>query len=100
MKNGAVELNKYAKAYGYVRISKDDYGSNKDSLENQELMIRRYAKENGIYLKAVIIDDDISGYKFDTRKGLQLIKAEITSGSCDMVIAKDLSRLGVTVHSP
>lgn len=81
-------------AIGYVRLSKDDHGEKKDSLENQKDIISRYASEHGIRIIRFIEDDDTSGYLFDGRDGLTELRREIVLGNCDMVLAKDLSRLG------
>lgn len=82
------------KAYGYVRLSKDEYGEKRDSLENQKDIITRYTKDNNIELVKILEDNDISGYKFSQRDGLTALKELIVDGECKIVITKDLSRLG------
>jgi len=48
-------------AYGYVRISRDEDGSN-ESISNQKDTIKDFANEQGIELVDIIEDNDISGY--------------------------------------
>lgn len=94
---GYYKQNQYGaavKAYGYVRLSKDEYGEKKESLENQKDIIRRFASDRDINLITILEDDDISGYKFKQRDGLEELRRLIVAGKCNMVIAKDLSRLG------
>lgn len=81
------------KIVGYVRLSKDDDKKNYSSIENQKSLIERYAKENGMKIDKFYEDDGVSGYIFDRPSFSELLD-KIDSGEIDVVIAKDLSRIG------
>lgn len=76
---------------GYVRLSRDDNKRNYSSIENQKLIIRKYAKENNMIVRHIYEDDGISGYSFN-RPQFQNMMANL--GSIDVIVAKDLSRIG------
>lgn len=81
---------------GYARLSFDEDGDNFVSIENQmsileEFYHRQYENENSEYL--FIADDNVSGYKFD-REGLYKLTSLIEEGKCNIILAKDLSRIG------
>ena len=76
---------------GYVRLSRDDNKRNYSSIENQKLIIRKYAEENNMIVRHIYEDDGISGYSFN-RPQFQNMMANL--GSIDVIVAKDLSRIG------
>ncbi|WP_233455018.1 recombinase family protein [Paenibacillus elgii] len=63
------------------------------SIENQRFLLRRYAREQGFEVVEVYTDDGWSGTNFD-RPDFQRMKRDIESGGIDIVLVKDLSRLG------
>lgn len=78
----------------YCRLSRDDEQSGESmSIENQRILLQRYAKENGFEVVDVYIDDGWSGTNFD-RPDFQRMKRDIENGNIDIVLVKDLSRLG------
>ncbi|TCO79302.1 recombinase family protein [Marinisporobacter balticus] len=80
--------------YGYVRISRDDNGENYETILTQKQMIRGYVKEK--FEKEVLKiyeDDNVSGYKFE-RTGLSMLEEEIKLGKVNVLVVKDLSRIG------
>ena len=79
-------------AYGYVRISRDEDGS-KESITNQKDTIQDFAKDQGIELIDIIEDNDISGYSYN-RPGIKNIIELVDSGELDVLVVKDLSRIG------
>lgn len=79
-------------AYGYVRISRDEDGS-KESISSQKDVIKDFADEQGIELVDIIEDNDISGYSYN-RPGINRIIELIDEGELDVLLAKDLSRIG------
>jgi len=79
-------------AYGYVRISRDEDGS-KESISSQKDVIKDFASEKGIELIDIIEDNDISGYTYN-RPGINRIIELIDGGKLDVLVAKDLSRIG------
>ncbi|AAK79200.1 DNA invertase Pin-like site-specific DNA recombinase [Clostridium acetobutylicum] len=80
------------KVYGYVRLSRDE-DKEQASLENQKQIIRTYAKNNGYILVKIFEDDNVSGMTFD-REGLNELKEVIENGNIDILLVKDLSRIG------
>ena len=78
----------------YIRLSRED-GENKESesIGNQRKILQRYVKENNLCLVKEYVDDGISGTTFDRPSFNQLLQ-DIENKTIDMVITKDLSRLG------
>lgn len=78
----------------YVRISRDDNGENHESIENQRDMLLEHASEKQLgRVYGIYIDDNVSGSAFE-REGLNRLKKDISAGRIDLVLLKDLSRLG------
>lgn len=77
----------------YCRISRDDerFGESA-SIETQKNMLEQYAKSKG-FAYNFYIDDGYSGTNFDRPSFNQMI-ADIQEKKVDIVIVKDLSRLG------
>ena len=78
----------------YSRVSYDEDKERYESIINQKNINRDYAKEH--YTNFTITeyeDDNYSGYKFDRPDFLRL-RQDIQDGKIDIVIAKDLSRIG------
>ncbi len=78
---------------GYVRLSRDDDKKNYTSIENQKKLIEKYAKEKGMIIEEFYEDDGVSGYILD-RPSFSALIDKLDSGEVDIVIAKDLSRIG------
>lgn len=78
----------------YIRLSREDlkHGES-ESIANQRSMLRDYCKTNGIYIHDTYIDDGYSGTNFD-RPDFQRMIADIESKEVNLVITKDMSRLG------
>lgn len=79
--------------YGYTRVSRDEDKENYGTIETQKKMIESYAKEIGFKIKYIIEDDNVSGYTFN-RDGLNELKELIEKGQVNILIVKDLSRVG------
>lgn len=78
----------------YCRLSKDDNnGGDSSSIITQKDMLTRYAHEQNFHIYDIYIDDGYSGTNFD-RPAFQQMKRDIENGKVNMVITKDLSRLG------
>lgn len=78
----------------YMRLSKEDEGSDESSsIVTQRKMLRTFAVENNFSVYNEYIDDGVSGTTFE-RPGFLRMKADIESGKVNLVITKDLSRLG------
>ena len=78
----------------YVRESRDDNEENYETIETQIGLLEDYVEKNHLgHIAKVYIDDNVSGAAFE-RKGLNELKEDILEGKIDIVILKDLSRLG------
>ncbi len=82
-------------AYIYLRLSNEDKKQGESgSITNQRKILEDYCQKNGIAIAQEFVDDDYSGGNFK-RPGFQaMIRALETENEADMVITKDLSRLG------
>ncbi|QNM06754.1 recombinase family protein [Qiania dongpingensis] len=84
---------KYSAAL-YMRLSKDDSGFGESaSISSQRKILRRYALENGFCVHKEYVDDGISGLTFN-RPGFKRMIQDIENKQINLVITKDLSRLG------
>lgn len=78
----------------YCRLSKEDErGRESSSIETQKKMLTGFAKEHGFEVYDTYIDDGYSGTNFD-RPGINRLKQDIIDKKIDLVLIKDLSRLG------
>ncbi len=78
----------------YLRLSKDEAKNREStSISNQREYIWNYIKENKLTYVDEYIDDGFSGGNFDRDGFNQMIK-DIENKKINMVITKDLSRLG------
>ena len=84
----------------YCRLSVEDTkekGGKDDpsnSIQHQQIMLMEYAKSQHFPNPTFFIDDGYSGVEFSNRPGFQKMLAEIGAGHVEVVITKDLSRLG------
>jgi len=78
----------------YIRLSKeDDSDSESQSVTNQRNFLLQYTKENRLDVYDIYIDDGFSGTSFN-RPSFNRMLSDIDSGKVNMVITKDMSRLG------
>lgn len=78
----------------YCRLSKDDIGGgDSSSILSQKAMLEKYVLDNGWTVFDYYVDDGYSGTNFN-RPDFQRMIDEIESGNVNMVVVKDLSRLG------
>jgi site-specific DNA recombinase len=78
----------------YVRLSREDDGAlESESIQNQKDYLIQYVIQKGWSLFNVYSDDGYSGTNFDRPGFIRLIK-DIENGKVNLVITKDLSRLG------
>lgn len=75
----------------YIRLSKED--GDRESIANQQLLLRRYAEEHQIPVYGEYIDDGYSGTSFERPAFLRMIN-DMENGSVNLLLLKDLSRLG------
>ncbi len=78
----------------YMRLSKDDNEAGESaSISTQRKMLRSYARENGYEIFGEYVDDGFSGTNFE-RPAWKRLLADIEGKRVNLVITKDLSRLG------
>ena len=81
----------------YIRLSREDEEKEKyqesESIGNQRTLLMQYIKENKLNFISEYVDDGVSGTSFD-RPGFNKMIADIEAGKINMVVTKDLSRLG------
>ena len=86
--------NKLFRVGIYIRLSREDGDKlESDSVSNQRDILQRYIKENELYFIDEYKDDGISGTIFNRPDFNRMIE-DIESKKINMVITKDLSRLG------
>ena len=78
----------------YIRLSKEDENEGpSQSVQNQESLLREFVQQHRLSVYDTYIDDGWSGTNFD-RPDFQRMIADIEAKKVNMVITKDLSRLG------
>ncbi|MFR3728713.1 recombinase family protein [Lacrimispora sp.] len=77
----------------YMRLSKDDGAGESASISTQRKMLRSYAKEHGFEIYREYVDDGFSGTSFQ-RPAWEALISDIEARRVNLVITKDLSRLG------
>lgn len=78
----------------YIRLSKEDENEGpSESVTNQRSLLDEFVKSRRLSVYDVYIDDGYSGTSFD-RPAFRRMIADIEAGKVNMVITKDLSRLG------
>jgi site-specific DNA recombinase len=84
--------NNGKRAWIYYRLSRDE-DKEMNSLTNQKGIIQDYAVKNGYRIVGESFDDNISGMHFN-REGVDEVRAAALDGLIDVVLVKDMSRLG------
>ena len=78
----------------YIRLSKEDESEGpSQSVTNQKSLLEEFVKQHKLSVYDIYIDDGFSGTSFD-RPAFQRMIADIEAKKVNMVITKDLSRLG------
>jgi DNA invertase Pin-like site-specific DNA recombinase len=87
------ELRRRVRAAQYVRMSTEHQ---KYSTENQAEIIAQYADRRGFEIVRTYEDSGKSGLRLDGRQALQLLIADVRSGSADFaaILVYDVSRWG------
>lgn len=78
----------------YLRLSKDDMQQGESmSIGNQRAILTDYCNKHQLTICKIYADDGYSGTNFD-RPGFRSLLEDVEHGIINMVITKDLSRLG------
>ena len=78
----------------YCRLSKDDEQAGESvSIETQKMLLEDYCTEHGFAIYDIYADDGYSGLNFNRPAFTRLLE-DIDGGKVNLVITKDLSRLG------
>ena len=78
----------------YLRLSRDDEKAGESlSIENQRIILRKFADENGGIIVDEYIDDGFSGTDFE-RPAVKRLLDDAKDGKIDTILVKDLSRFG------
>lgn len=77
----------------YIRLSKDDGNVESDSIVSQRSLLKRYVEDNNYTLTQEYVDDGFTGTNFDRPSFKRMIN-DIEKGKINMIITKDMSRLG------
>ena len=97
MFNRNFEDNTIYKVGIYIRLSQEDsdkkFESDSESVINQRNILKTFVTNNNYILEEEYIDDGYSGTNFD-RPGFKRMIQDIRNRRINMVIVKDLSRLG------
>lgn len=77
----------------YLRLSQEDGDDESASITNQRKILMDYAERNNMEVVDVYIDDGVSGYTMN-RPAFNKLKNDLNNDKVDVIIVKDLSRLG------
>ena len=77
----------------YIRLSRDDLTRESDSIVSQRSLLNQYVKENNYIVVDEYVDDGFTGTNFERPAFKRMIK-DIEHGKINMIITKDMSRLG------
>lgn len=81
-------------AFGYLRLSREERANGESSsITNQRRLITDFCRQRGISIVRFFTDDGWSGGNFE-RPDFQNMIRELDAGKANIVITKDLSRLG------
>ena len=98
MYNGLIQMpNNIYRAVIYIRLSEADegksYESESESITNQRNLLMNFVKEKDFIFVGEYVDDGYSGTNFE-RPGFTKMIEDIKNKMANLVIVKDLSRLG------
>lgn len=78
----------------YIRLSKEDEKLDEsESITNQREFLKNWTAEQGYEIQGVYVDNGFSGTNFN-RHGFQRMLKDIDSRKINMVVTKDMCRLG------
>ena len=78
----------------YIRLSREDEKQGEsESITNQRAFLKSWVLEQGYEISDIYIDDGFSGTNFN-RPAFKRMLEDIDAGKINMVVTKDMSRLG------
>lgn len=77
----------------YLRLSKEDGDTESQSISNQRKILYEYARTHNMEIVDEYVDDGVSGYTMN-RKDFNRLKQDLNDGIINVILVKDLSRLG------
>ena len=89
-KGGLMQSNNIGITALYCRLSRDDGNKENESnsIENQKLMLARYAKEKGFENTRFYVDDGFTGTNFN-RPDFKRMMEDVEAGYISTIIVKD-----------
>ena len=94
MEEKEMEQQGFYKAALYCRLSLDDgQAGDSTSIQTQKAMLEKFCREQGFIIHGYYVDDGYSGLNFN-RPDFQRLLNDIDDKKINLVITKDLSRLG------
>lgn len=89
-----MKTGRFTLGFAYLRLSNEEaQGGESSSITNQRMIVENYCKQNGITLVREFVDDGYSGGNFNRPSFKEMLK-QLEQGKANLVITKDLSRLG------
>ena len=89
-----MKTGRFILGFAYLRLSNEEaQGGESSSITNQRMIVQNYCKQNNITLVREFVDDGYSGGNFN-RPGFKEMLKQLEQGKANLVITKDLSRLG------
>jgi DNA invertase Pin-like site-specific DNA recombinase len=78
----------------YARESRDEKEENYETIETQRDLLIDFVKRSRLgEIGSIYMDDNVSGSAFH-RRGIEALKSDIREGNINLLVVKDLSRLG------
>lgn len=89
-----MKTGRFTLGFAYLRLSNEEaQGGESSSITNQRMIVESFCRQNGITLVREFVDDGYSGGNFN-RPGFKEMLKQLEQGKANLVITKDLSRLG------
>lgn len=89
-----MNTEKLTLAFAYLRLSREEAQSGEStSITNQRSIVKNYCEQNHITIVKEFVDDGWSGGNFN-RPAFQDMMCQLEKGGVNVVVTKDLSRLG------
>lgn len=80
----------------HCRLSQDDeLAGESGSIQNQKMILQKYAEKHGFRYLRFFVDDGFSGVSFE-RAGLQAMLREVTTGASERLSPKTCPGWGAT----